>query len=226
MRTFGGFMRAEAAPLPINDPTLLDDVEASSTTITSNTLNPSDNAKIIMIVGARDGNTVDLGTPGSTLANLSAWDTYGGTVSGGGPFHRVLAFVAQVTGDPGEGVVSWAGDEFISEMAMAVIEVTGNVGNVIQSKPGQQVTGTEFALELDSAPAANSLLIGAVFNAVNATDITPGADWTELVERKAISATDTLQAQYWRNPTDGVCDWAGLVSNSTSGILIEIGQAE
>lgn len=215
--------------MPVATPTVLDTVavNASSTTIASNSISPAGNAFLLVTVSAFGGNASLPASIGETFSPNLSWTQYS-VEQGSGTRSTVAIFVAQTGATPGSGVVTVTLNAASARRVLHVVQIASGFNTSTPVTQSKTNTGTTAAtVTLDALPAATSLVLGVLsINGTTSPRATPGATFSELVET-GISSTSAQEVQYDNASAPQTVDWSTQSGTwtQTGVVALEIAEA-
>jgi len=207
--------------------------EATGTvTITSNSHTPSNSSLLVVAVAFINASTLLTGTfsIADNLAGHLTWTKrfYVAESNSGYTEALVVWSAPVIVGLPMTVTVSSSDGASDNHHNIHIFDVTDHdpttpfVANSITS---HAIGDAAFSMNLPSAPASTSLVVGmrsrCSNGAENSGPVTPGATFTELFDTQTPTAAYTsLQTEYRTGSTSQVVDWADVqVTGSSSGVF-------
>lgn len=220
--------------MALSIPTLLDTKTLISinTSLLSSSIAPSADALLVVIASARRGvspmpSFVSITKTG--LANVGAWTVQQEVQATTVDWIDLVICTAKITGAGGSGQleIHWNASGGPNRAVMHILEVTGyDTSTPVAQSNQNSGTANTLAVTLGATPAATSLVIGAVCSrsaTAAAVGVTPGGNYTELVESFA-NATNTVtqEVEYDQDNASATVDWSTLNTDSNLAVAIEV----
>lgn len=211
----------------IATPTVLNALGQTTTAtfITSASVSPAANALLVVVAGCpySAGTALPCTFTDTLSGGPLTWTVYSATFFD--PTSANIAIgVAKCGPTPGSGTITATFNVSLVRRTLITCQIASGFDTITpvrQSKTGGQSGGTTLALTLNSVPAPDSLVIGAVeHRQTTASNAAPGTNFTELNETAGGTGT-SLEVEYDQDNATTTVDWTNI-STTAVAVALEI----